>query len=134
MAALDERTEGWVAGLRLAAVVLQAADPATRAERFATLLSNFRGDDRHVFDYLTEEVFDRLAAEQQTFLVQTALLQRLCGALSDGDRRPGQPILTGGTGPRISFCCHLTTSASGIAITRSLPTFCAIGCNGWRLS
>ncbi|MEZ4732378.1 MAG: LuxR C-terminal-related transcriptional regulator [Caldilineaceae bacterium] len=83
VAALDDRTEGWVAGLRLAAVVLQSANPAAHPDRFSTLLDNFRGDDRHVFDYLTEEVFDRLAAERQTFLVQTALLQRFSGALCD---------------------------------------------------
>jgi len=83
VAALDARTEGWVAGLRLAAVVLQATDPAARTARFVTLISQFRGDDRHVFAYLTEEVFDRLTAERQAFLVQTALLQRLCGALCD---------------------------------------------------
>ncbi|MCC6383355.1 MAG: helix-turn-helix transcriptional regulator, partial [Dehalococcoidia bacterium] len=83
VAALDTRTEGWVAGLRLAAIVLQSATPTAHAERFAALFANFRGDDRHVFDYLTEEVFDRLATERQEFLVQTALLQRLCGALCD---------------------------------------------------
>ncbi|NUQ70556.1 MAG: hypothetical protein HUU17_07015 [Chthonomonadales bacterium] len=71
--ALDLRTEGWAAGLRLAAVVLQGVNPTARAERVAALLANFRGDDRHVFDYLTEEVFDRQSAERQAFLVQTAL-------------------------------------------------------------
>lgn len=83
VAALDARTEGWVAGLRLASIVLQAADPAERMERCAVLLADFGGDDRHVFDYLTEEVFDRLAQERQVWLVQTAVLQRLCGALCE---------------------------------------------------
>ncbi len=79
--ALYERTEGWAAGLRLAAVVLHGIAPEGRIERVTTLLTDFRGDERHVFDYLTEEVFDRLTTEQQAFLVQTALLDRLCGPL-----------------------------------------------------
>ena len=80
---LDARTEGRAAGLRLAAIVLQAAPPAERRARFTALLTDFRGDDRHVFDYLTEEVFDRLDADRRQFLVQTALLHRLCGPLCD---------------------------------------------------
>lgn len=78
---LNERTEGWAAGLRLAAVLLQAVSPTHRVAQIDALLAGFRGDERHVFDYLTEEVFDRLTAERQTFLVQTALLDRLCGSL-----------------------------------------------------
>jgi LuxR family maltose regulon positive regulatory protein len=87
VAALEQQTEGWAAGLRLAAVVLQGIDPAirpaVRVEEFANWLTTFRGDDRHLFDYLTEEVFARLAPARQTFLVQTAILERLCGALCD---------------------------------------------------
>lgn len=83
LAALETRTEGWVAGLRLAAVALQGVNPAAHAEQLTAWLASFHGNDRHLFDYLTEEVFDRLAAEQQRFLVQTALLDRLCGGLCD---------------------------------------------------
>jgi len=97
VADLHERTEGWPAGLRLAAVVLQGAPPTVRAARVATLLADFRGDEHHVFDYLTEEVFDRLSIEQQTFLVQTAVLDRLCGPLCAAvtDNQESQPLLEG---------------------------------------
>lgn len=92
--ALDARTEGWVAGLRLAAVVLQNITPTADPARFATFLAGFGGDDRHLFDYLTAEVFARLTAEQQAFLVQTAVLERLCGALCDAvTNNPGSQLL-----------------------------------------
>lgn len=83
LATLERRTEGWAAGLRLAAVLLQSTAPTAQAEGFATLLAGFRGDDRHVLDYLATEVFAHLSVERQHFLVQTALLQRLCAPLCD---------------------------------------------------
>lgn len=75
MAQLVQRTEGWVAGLQLAALSLQGhPDP----RRF---VSDFAGDDRYVADYLIEEVFRRRSAEVQDFLLQTSILERLSAPL-----------------------------------------------------
>jgi LuxR family transcriptional regulator, maltose regulon positive regulatory protein len=91
VAALETRTEGWVVGLQLAALSLQGRpDP----ERF---LDSFTGTHRYVLDYLTEEVLARQPDRVRTFLLQTSILERLCGPLCDavtGDS-DGQGTLEG---------------------------------------
>jgi LuxR family maltose regulon positive regulatory protein len=75
--ALEARTEGWIAGLQMAAISLQdAADPHA-------FVAAFRGDDRYVADYLLAEVLQRQPVEFQQFMLQTAVLDRLCGPLCD---------------------------------------------------
>jgi LuxR family transcriptional regulator, maltose regulon positive regulatory protein len=74
---LTERTEGWAAGLRLAALSLQD-NPAP--ERF---IDEFAGDDRAVADYLTDEVLSRLDPHVRRFLLTTCVAERLCGSLAD---------------------------------------------------
>jgi LuxR family maltose regulon positive regulatory protein len=75
VAALVERTEGWVAGLQLAALSLQGhADPAG-------FVVGFSGSHRFVLDYLTEEVLDRQPPRLRRFLLETSVLERLCGPL-----------------------------------------------------
>src|SRR5271170_2527536 len=77
VAALAARTEGWVAGLRLAALSLaRQTDPAG-------FVAAFSGSHRYVLDYLTEEVLDRQQEELRTFLLETSLLERLSGGLCD---------------------------------------------------
>ena len=76
-AALEARTEGWIAGLHLAALSLKE-----QADRGAFIRA-FAGDDRHVMDYLVNEVLGRQSEAVQRFLLHTAILERLCGALCD---------------------------------------------------
>ncbi|WP_129678241.1 LuxR C-terminal-related transcriptional regulator [Candidatus Chloroploca sp. Khr17] len=77
IAALEQRTEGWIAGLQLAALSLQGhTDPAG-------FVAAFGGSHRFVLDYLLEEVLHRQPAPIQEFLLQTAILDRLCGPLCD---------------------------------------------------
>ncbi len=74
---LQIRTEGWPAALYLAALSLRGTpDPGSLIEAFA-------GDDRHVVDYLTEEVLARQPPELRSFLLRTSILTRLCGPLCD---------------------------------------------------
>jgi LuxR family transcriptional regulator, maltose regulon positive regulatory protein len=81
---LSERTEGWVAGLRLAALSLRGrGDP----ERFA---AEFSGTERTVADYLLAEVLERQPEEVRRLLLRTSVLERVCGPLAD--------VLTGGSG------------------------------------
>ena len=75
--ALCARTEGWGAGLRLAALSLQGRDDP---ERF---VAEFAGDDRVVGDYLLAEVLDRQPPRLRAFLLRTSIVDRVCGELAD---------------------------------------------------
>ena len=84
LALLVDRTEGWVAGLRLAALSLAGhPDP----ERFAT---EFSGSDRTVAEYLLAEVLERQPEEVRRLLLRTSMLERVSGELAD--------LLTGASG------------------------------------
>ncbi|NOX89396.1 MAG: tetratricopeptide repeat protein, partial [Calditrichaeota bacterium] len=74
---LQTRTEGWIAGLQLAALSLQG-----RAD-IDNFIRSFTGDDRHIVDYLAEEVLTRQPEHIQKFLLHTSILDRLCGELCD---------------------------------------------------
>jgi LuxR family transcriptional regulator, maltose regulon positive regulatory protein len=75
--ALEARTEGWVAGLQLAALAMR-----DRTDR-AGFVAAFSGSNRFVVDYLLEEVLIRLPTHLQTFVLQTSILDQLCGPLCD---------------------------------------------------
>ena len=77
LAALETRTEGWVAGLQLAALSMRGQEDAT------SFIKSFTGSHRFVMDYLVEEVLHRQPAGIQTFLLHTSILDRLCGPLCD---------------------------------------------------
>ncbi|HEX2915778.1 MAG TPA: LuxR C-terminal-related transcriptional regulator [Chloroflexia bacterium] len=74
---LAARTEGWAAGLQLAALSLQDYDP----QQVHTFIESFTGTDRFVVDYLLEEVLNRQPEDIQHFLLETSLLERLSGPL-----------------------------------------------------
>src|SRR5436305_8619727 len=80
VAALEARTEGWIAGLHLAALSLQGRDDG------ASFIASFTGSHRYVVDYLIEEVLSRQPEEVQDFLIQTCILDRLSGPLCDAVR------------------------------------------------
>ena len=89
VAALTTRTEGWAAGLQLAALSLRGqADPVG-------FVAAFSGSHRYVLDYLAGEVLDRQPEEVRTFLLQTSVLERLSGELCDAvtGRTGGQVML-----------------------------------------
>ncbi len=75
--ALEQRTEGWIAGLQLAALSIRSdPDPAN-------FIKNFAGSDRYILDYLLEEVFSHQPPEIQNFLLATSILDRFCAPLCD---------------------------------------------------
>ena len=84
--ALEDRTEGWIAGLQLAALSLRGI--ADRDE-VAGFISAFTGSNRFVIDYLADEVLARQPPQVRDFLLRTAILDRLHGPLCDA--------VTGGT-------------------------------------
>jgi LuxR family transcriptional regulator, maltose regulon positive regulatory protein len=77
IAALEERTEGWIAGLQLAAISMRGHQDTTG------FIKSFTGSNRFVLDYLVEEVLHRQPERVQTFLLRTSILDRLCGPLCD---------------------------------------------------
>ena len=77
VAALESRTEGWIAGLQLAALSVQGHQNAPEFIRV------FAGDNRYVVDYLVDEVLQRQPERVRSFLLQTAILDRLHGSLCD---------------------------------------------------
>jgi LuxR family maltose regulon positive regulatory protein len=77
IAALEDRTEGWIAGLQLAALSMRGR------EDVAGFIRAFAGDNRYVVDYLVEEVLQRQPERVRSFLLQTSILERLSGPLCD---------------------------------------------------
>ncbi|HEU5430398.1 MAG TPA: hypothetical protein VFU81_01980, partial [Thermomicrobiales bacterium] len=89
VSALAGRTEGWAAALQLAALSLRG-----RADAHASIAA-FAGSHRYLVDYLGDEVLARQSAETQRFLLEVAILDRLCGPLCDAviERADGQAML-----------------------------------------
>jgi LuxR family maltose regulon positive regulatory protein len=77
IARLATRTEGWIAGLQLAAISLQGHEDASG------FIRSFTGSHHFVLDYLVEEVLGQQSENLQTFLLRTSILDRLCGSLCD---------------------------------------------------
>lgn len=89
VAALESRTEGWIAGLQLAALSMQG-----RAD-VSGFIRAFAGDNRYIVDYLVEEVLQRQPEQVRSFLLQTSILERLSGPLCDAvtDQAAGNMLL-----------------------------------------
>jgi LuxR family maltose regulon positive regulatory protein len=89
VAALEERTEGWIAGLQLAALSMRDR------KDISGFIQAFSGSHRDVLDFLTEEVLDRQSEQMRAFLLETSILQRLTGELCDAvtERDDGQVTL-----------------------------------------
>jgi LuxR family maltose regulon positive regulatory protein len=77
IAALETRTEGWIAGLQLAAISMQGHEDA------ASFIRSFTGSHHFVLDYLVEEVLQQQPESVQAFLLRTSILDHLCGPLCD---------------------------------------------------
>jgi LuxR family maltose regulon positive regulatory protein len=89
IAALETRTEGWIAGLQLAALSIQ------HKKDVAGFISEFAGDDRYIVDYLVDEVLAQRPSGTKDFLLQTSILNRLTGPLCDAvtGHEDGQKLL-----------------------------------------
>jgi len=84
VATLETRTEGWIAGLQLAALSMKGNQDVSG------FIEAFAGDHRYIVDYLVEEVLQRQPEHIRSFLLQTAILERLDGPLCDAvTEQPG---------------------------------------------
>ena len=88
VAALETRTEGWIAGLQLAALSMQGH------QDIPGFIQAFAGDHRYIVDYLVEEVLKRQPESIRNFLLQTSILDRMNGPLCDAViGQPGAKVL-----------------------------------------
>lgn len=78
---LVERTEGWPAGILMAALAIESLDLGRSQAAVEEFIHGFHGDDRLIMDYLMEEVFSRQSPAMQDFLLRTSILERLCAPL-----------------------------------------------------
>ena len=121
LAVLQARTEGWAAGLRLAAVsMLGHPDP----RRFVLELA---GDDRSLAGYLVAEVLDRLPAELRDFLVRTSVVDELSGELADAltGRDDGERTLARLERANVFVVALSSPARAATATTRCSPSCCA---------
>ena len=120
VAALTSRTEGWIAGLQMAALALQSQSarpgresapgtaPISAADGVGAFLQAFTGSHRFILDYLVEEVLAHQSPAIHAFLLKTSILERLTGPLCDALMAPGSPgemgetALTGNEPPQAS--------------------------------
>ncbi len=95
-AALEKRTEGWIAGLQMAAISMQGQRRALGVHDVSGFVAAFTGSNRFVLDYLVEEVLDQQSPAIQEFLLQTCILDRLTASLCEAVVRDpcsvGSPI------------------------------------------
>jgi LuxR family maltose regulon positive regulatory protein len=77
IAALEKRMEGWIAGLQIAALSMQSHDD------IPGFIQAFSGSHRHILGYLADEVLNQLPKGTLNFLLQTSILERLCGRLCE---------------------------------------------------
>lgn len=91
LAALEARTEGWIAGLQLAALSMQGYDDRSKHH----FIAKFTGNQRYIFDYLLQEALERQPENVRSFLLQTSVLNRLSAGLCNAvtGQADGQMVL-----------------------------------------
>ncbi len=96
VAALEERTEGWIAGLQMAAISMQTRKQAPETSDLTGFVQAFTGSHRFVLDYMIEEVLNQQSPDVHEFLLQTSILERMSAPLCDAvtERTDSQAMLT----------------------------------------
>ncbi|MEA3441826.1 MAG: LuxR C-terminal-related transcriptional regulator [Chloroflexota bacterium] len=80
---LDERTEGWIAGIQMAAISIQGRERTTSGASVEDFIESYSGSHRFVLDYLLEEVLEQQTPDVREFLLKTSILDRLTAPLCD---------------------------------------------------
>ncbi len=101
IAVLDERVEGWAAGLQLAALSMHGLN------NIESFIQSFHGTNRFILDYLVEQVLDRQPEPIQSFLLKTSTLESMCAELCDAvladDKDPSSPAIENELAPSGAF-------------------------------
>jgi len=95
IATLEDRTEGWIAGIQMAVLALQGTLSAQGSKGVSNFIRDFKGSHRYIIDYLTDEVLNRQSDLVRSFLLQTSILDRMNGPLCNAltGRTDGQAAL-----------------------------------------
>jgi LuxR family maltose regulon positive regulatory protein len=130
--ALEQRTEGWAAGLQMASLALRAQTVHDGQADVPGFIKDFTGSTRYILDYLMEEVLENQPEPVQAFLQRTAILERLCGGLCEALcadltlAQPGQPAGSQALLEQLEranlFILPLDDHRAGSATTGCLPT------------
>ena len=123
--ALEARTEGWIAGLQLAALAIHGRPSFKKGDRgsdAANFIHRFTGSDRYIHDYLTDEVLQQQSKTSKDFLLQTSILKGLNAALCQAvtEKSDCQDILERFRGRE---CFHSATGQRTELVSLS-PSFC----------
>ncbi|MCG8347555.1 MAG: LuxR C-terminal-related transcriptional regulator [Chloroflexales bacterium] len=105
LTALADRTEGWIAGLQLAALSMQGRSDA------ADFIAAFTGSHRYIVDYLAGEVLDRQPESVRSFLLHSSVLDRLCSDVCDAVLGYDDKLAAASVGD-ITMTLHLGAEAS----------------------
>ncbi len=93
IAAIQDRTEGWIAGLQLAAISMQARLNAQGPESVSLFIKTFSGSNRFILDYLLDEVINQQSEEVRAFVYETSILNQLSAPLCDAvTGKPGSQM------------------------------------------
>jgi LuxR family maltose regulon positive regulatory protein len=112
VAALESRTEGWIAGLQLAALSMQGLQ---RSDDVTDFVNRFTGSHRYIQDYLADEVLQQRPPGTRDFLLQTSILNRLSGPLCDAVMA-SPPLMGEGLGEGASQAILETLEAANLFI------------------
>ena len=95
ISALQDRTEGWIAGLQMAAISMQARLKAQGPESVSLFIKTFSGSNRFILDYLLDEVISQQSEEVRSFMFETSILDQLSAPLCDAviDKPSSQAFL-----------------------------------------
>jgi LuxR family maltose regulon positive regulatory protein len=95
IATLQGRTEGWIAGLQMAAISMQARLKVQGPKGVSYFIETFSGSNRFILDYLLDEVISQQSEEKRAFLYETSILDQLCAPLCEAliDRPGSQAFL-----------------------------------------
>ncbi len=88
---LEKRTEGWAAGLQLAALAIRGVSTTNNLDEKNKFIDSFTGSHRFILDYLVEEVLSQQPETIQQFLLNTSILEEFCGPLCDHIFQNTQP-------------------------------------------
>ncbi len=83
MVFFENKVEGWIAGIQMAALVMQSNNPSQSSSDLHSFIRSFKGSQRFILDYLVEEVLNRQPEEIRGFLLRTSILEKLCFQLCD---------------------------------------------------